>query len=215
MDARSDPTTVLFGRTRQAILSLMFMRPDESFYLREIVRRTGRGTGAVQRELAQLAQCGILRRHKERFYQANPESPVFEPLMQLVVRSAGLVDGLRDALAAVADRIAVAFIFGSFARGEQHEASDVDVMVIARDGQITLEQIVPLLRDQQATLGREISPFVLSVNVLRRKWLAGNHFVRRVLYSEKAFLIGGEDELGRLAEERLAESPHVHPGRNR
>jgi predicted nucleotidyltransferase len=215
MDARSDPTTVLFGRTRQAILSLMFMRPDESFYLREILRRTGRGTGAVQRELAQLTQCGILRKDRERFYQANPKSPVFEPLKQLVIRSAGLIDGLRDALAAVADRIAVAFIFGSFARGEQHEASDVDLMIITREGNVTINQIVPLLRNQQAALGREINPFILSARELHEKMLADNHFIRRVLAGSKTFLIGGDDELGRLAEERLAQAPQNQPRRNR
>jgi DNA-binding IclR family transcriptional regulator len=40
----------------------MFLRPDESFYLREVVRRTGCGTGSVQRGLKLLTNCGILRR---------------------------------------------------------------------------------------------------------------------------------------------------------
>jgi predicted nucleotidyltransferase len=169
----------------------------------------------VQRELAQLTQCGILRKDRQRFYQANSKSPVFEPLKQLVIRSAGLIDGLRDALATIADRIAAAFVFGSFARGEQHEASDVDLMVIARDGNVTIDQIVPLLRNEQAALGREINPFVLSASELSEKWLAGNHFIRRVLAGQKAFLIGGDDELGRLAEDRLAQAPHTQPRRNR
>src|SRR5207245_11164171 len=92
--------------------------------------------------------------------QVNPDSPVFEPLMQLVVRTAGLADRLRNALDRVAADVAVAFLFGSFARGEHRRASDVDVMVVTRDERLTLEQVASLLRDEQASLGREINPFV-------------------------------------------------------
>src|SRR5882762_7389687 len=107
-----DIGTVLFGSTRRAILAMMFLRPGESFYLREIVRRSGRGTGAVQRELKLLSECGILRRDRQRFYQANVDSPIYEPLKQLVIRTIGLGDRLRTALRGAAGEVAVAFIFG-------------------------------------------------------------------------------------------------------
>ncbi|HSZ58989.1 MAG TPA: nucleotidyltransferase domain-containing protein [Tepidisphaeraceae bacterium] len=206
MVAPNDPGAVLFGRTRQAVLSLLFTRPDESFYLREIVRRTGGGTGAVQRELAQLVACGILRKEKDRFFQANPQSSLFEPLKQLVVRTVGLADRLRDALIEARDQIAVAFIFGSFVRGEQRRESDIDVMVIATDPKLTLERVSSLLRPQEAPLGREINPFVLPLRELRQKWESGNHFVRRVLGGDKILLMGSENELKRVAEARLAKS---------
>ena len=73
--------TALFGKTRQAVLALLFGHPDESFYVREIVRLVDAGHGAVQRELRQLAACGIIRRSvqgRQVYYQANAESPVFE-----------------------------------------------------------------------------------------------------------------------------------------
>src|SRR5882724_1998814 len=141
MVALMDPGTILFGSTRQSILAMMFLRPGESFYLREIVRRSGRGTGSVQRELRLLTDCGILRRDRQRFYQANPDSPIYEPLKQIVIRTIGLGDRLRAALSGVAGEVVVAFIFGSFSRGEQHETSDVDVLVIARDDRLSIEQV--------------------------------------------------------------------------
>jgi hypothetical protein len=52
--------SVLFGKVQQAVLSLLFGRPDESFYVREIVRATRVGQGAVQRELQRLAEAGSL-----------------------------------------------------------------------------------------------------------------------------------------------------------
>ena len=80
---------------------------------------------------------------------------------------------------------------------------------------MTLEPIVSLFRQQQASLGREVNPFVVPARELRRKWLAGNHFTRRVLAGEKLFLIGGEDELRGLAEERVAQEPQAQRRRNR
>jgi len=205
MVAPSDPGNILFGRTRQAILALTFLRPDESFYLREIVRRTGCGAGAVQRELRLLTESGILRRDRNRFFQANPQSPVFEPLKQIVIRTVGLGERLRAALSDVEDRIATAFIFGSFARGEQHETSDVDLMVVSKDYRLSLDEITSVLRHEQAEIGREINPFVLTAVEWQNKWRSGNPFVRRVAGAEKVFLIGDADELKRLGEERMAQ----------
>jgi hypothetical protein len=40
-------SSILFGKTRRAILSLLYGHPDESYYLRQIVRTTGFGLGPV------------------------------------------------------------------------------------------------------------------------------------------------------------------------
>ena len=209
------PADVLFGQTRQDILSLLFIHPDKAFYLREIVRLTGRGTGPIQRDLARLTSSGIVRKEGDRFYRANPDSLVFEPLKQIVIRTMGLADVLRDALGDLKSHIAVPFIFGSFARGEHREASDVDVMIICREDYLTLDRVVARLHDFQTNLGREINPFVLSTTELAAKWLAKNHFIRRVLTGEKEFLIGDEDELKRMAEKRVAQKPSDQPAGNR
>ncbi|HEY7120101.1 MAG TPA: nucleotidyltransferase domain-containing protein [Tepidisphaeraceae bacterium] len=210
-----DPADVLFGGTRQAILALLFTRPDESFYLREIARRTGRGVGPVQRELAQLTACGILRRQKERFFGANPDSPIFEPLRQIVVRTVGLAGGLRDAMRPLAEQIAVAFMFGSFARGGHGESSDVDILVVTRDDRTTLKDVTVVLWCEQDRLGREVNPFVISAREFRAKWRAKNHFIHRVVEGEKIFLIGDEHDLDRLAEERLVKAAPDQPTGNR
>ena len=47
----------LFGKTRRAVLALLYSHPDESFYLRQIARVTGAGMGSLQRELKQLSEA--------------------------------------------------------------------------------------------------------------------------------------------------------------
>jgi predicted nucleotidyltransferase len=48
----------------------------------------------------------------------------------LVLKTAGIVDMVGEALAPLADSIRAAFVFGSAARGEQRSDSDVDVLVV-------------------------------------------------------------------------------------
>jgi DNA-binding transcriptional ArsR family regulator len=101
-------SSTLFGKTRRAVLSLLFTHIDESFYLREISRTTGAGIGAVQREIEQLYRSGIIRRAgrgRSIYYQANPDCPVFDELKSLVVKTAGVGDVLRAAFTPLADHI--------------------------------------------------------------------------------------------------------------
>jgi len=147
---------------------------------------------------------------------ANKEyRPEIEPLKQIVVRTMGVGDVLRGRLSAISDRIVVAFVFGSFARGEQGEGSDVDVLVVSKDRKLGLVEATDLLSGAQERLGREVNPFVLNAAEFRRKMREGNHFIRRVVAGEKVFLIGGGDELERLAEERVVEAAQQQRGRNR
>jgi hypothetical protein len=51
---------VLFGKSRRALLSLLFRHPDESYYLRQLARMTGLGIGALHRELKALSKASIV-----------------------------------------------------------------------------------------------------------------------------------------------------------
>jgi len=183
---------------------LLFGHAEEMFYVREIARACGRGMGAVQRELAQLAAAGVLRRSirgNQVYYQANPECPVFEELRGLVIKTVGVADVLRAALAPLADRIVVAFLFGSVARAEPRCESHVDLAVI---GEVGFSELVDALAAAQQNLGREVNPVVYSPGEYRSKLAAEHHFVSSLLKEEKVFLIGGEGELAGLATKRLA-----------
>jgi predicted nucleotidyltransferase len=196
--------SVLFAKNRRAILGLLFRRPTESFYVREIARACGSGMGAIQRELAQLTAAGILQRRvrgHQVHYQANAACPVFEELKRLVIKTAGVADVLQGALAPLADRITVAFVFGSMARADAGPESDVDVAII---GKVSFTQVVDALAAAQENLGREVNPVVYGPGEWRSKLAKGHHFVERLLEEEKIFLIGGESELAGLATKRLA-----------
>jgi len=197
--------SALFSKNRRAVLALLFGHPDQAYYLRQIVRACGGGVGAVQRELGQLATAGIIRRTvrgNQVYFQADETCPIFEELKGLVVKTAGVADVLRFALAPLADRIAVAFLFGSLARAEQRRGSDVDLVVV---GDVCFSEVVGATAKTQEQLAREVNPVVYAPEEFRSKALAGQHFLSRVLEGDKIFLFGDEDELARLAPKRLAD----------
>jgi predicted nucleotidyltransferase len=199
---------VLFGKTRRSVLGLLFTRPDESFYLRQISRLAGVGIGPVQREMAQLSTAGLVAREqkgRQVFYSANRSSPVFPELQGLVVKTAGLADLLREAIEPLRPRIHVALLFGSFAKGEQTVESDVDLMII---GEASFRELAQALDAAQRRLGREINPTVYPRREFQRKLKAGHHFLSQVLAGPKVFLIGDEDELAGMAGQRVAPGAH-------
>ncbi len=192
-------TETLLGKTRRTILSVLYGHADETFYLRQLVRVAGSGTGAVQRELKALVEAGIITRiekGRQVYYQANAQCAVYPELKSLIMKTAGMGDALKTAMLPLAERILTAFVYGSVARGNETKESDVDLFVV---GDVTLAEIVKALAPAQLTLNREINPTVYPVKEFKAKRKAGHHFITSILEVEKVFLIGDERDLARLA----------------
>jgi uncharacterized protein len=193
--ARSSMASALFGKTRLAVLSLLYGRPDRAFYVREVVRAAGSGQGAVQRELVQLAEAGLIERvdrDRQVYYQANRSNPIFEELRALVVKTAGLADVLREALSPMSARIDWAFIYGSQASGESTAASDIDLLVVGETDEIELLKAVSAA---EARLEREVNYSLMSPDEFRRRAAEPGAFLQRVLTGPKIDVIGGETDV--------------------
>jgi len=199
-----DISTLLFGKARRAILSLLYGHPEESYYLRQIVGITGFGLGTVQREVRLLTEAGIVTRRRsghQVYFQANTASPVYKDLKSLITKTVGIGDTLRTALSSLNDRIRIALIYGSVARGEENQRSDIDLMVV---GDVAFADVVKALRSAQETLGREVNPTVYPLEEFRSRVAEGHYFIQNVLNGPKIFVIGDEHELKQLAGEGMA-----------
>lgn len=189
----------LFGKTRQALLALLYGLADTSFYTKQVLDAVNTGRGTVQRELKNLTDTGIIIREvqgRQVYYRANEKCPIFNELKSIVRKTFGVADVLRQSLAAKADKVRLAFIFGSVARNADDQGSDIDVIVV---GKISFGDVVSLLFHAEEKLGREVNPVVYPVAEFRKKVKEDHHFVKTVLEDEKIFLIGDEKELRRLA----------------
>jgi len=184
----------LFGKTRRTVLALFFSHPEDSFYLRQVIRMTGAGQGAVQRELKQLAEAGVIERlqqGRQVYFKANRSCPIFSELKGLILKTAGLVEVLRSALIPLADRIEQAFIFGSQARGEARAASDVDFFLVGDIDELTLHKSIS---QAEGLLNRSVNYTLMSSSEYKRRRQEKGGFFSRILNGEKLFVIGGPNE---------------------
>jgi predicted nucleotidyltransferase len=196
--------SALFSKSGRAVLALLFGHAEESFYFRQIAQLTTFAPGTIQREVRRLTDAGIITRRvhgRQVYFQANAACPVYKELKSILVKTAGVADVLRAALAPLADRIRVAFIFGSIATGKEKRGSDVDVMIV---GDVSFADVVAALGPAQNTLHREINPTVYPPDEFISKLSEGHHFIKALVGEKKIFLIGDENEFARLVKKRLA-----------
>jgi len=185
----------LFGKTRRAILSLLFTHAEESFYVRRIAELTGAALGAVPRELGSLTEAGIILRRvdgRQVYYRANRECPIFSELRSIIVKTAGVADALASALLPLAEDITIAFIYGSYARGAETASSDVDVFVV---GDVDDTAVHVAFREAERQVGRAVNYSLFGSREFARRRTEKDGFIARVLKGPRIVLLGELDEV--------------------
>jgi predicted nucleotidyltransferase len=197
-----DPIELMFNKYRRQLLATLLLRPDERFHVRELSRMTGIPAGSIHRELKAMGEAGLLLRQRvgnQVFYQANPECTIYNELAAIFRKTIGLASLLREALSALSSKIDVAFIFGSMASGKQKSTSDLDICVL---GDMTMLEILKAMSSVQETLRREINPVVMTAGEFAEQLAKQDRFVLRVSNEPKIFVLGDQDEFGKLIEDR-------------
>ena len=186
----------LFTPVQQRVLGLLFGQPERRFQSGEIIRLAGSGTGAVHRQLQRLAAAGLVtavRDGNQKHYQAQEDSPIFSELHGLVVKTVGIVEPLREALAPLVDRIQAAFVYGSVAKGIDRAASDLDLLVLS--DRLAYPDVYESLQAAEKFLARPINPTVMRRAEWHKKRAQRDSFVQRIAAQPKLFVIGNEDAL--------------------
>jgi len=203
--SHEDIGLVLFGKAKRAILSRLLGNPDRRFYVRELARAAGLTPSTLTRDLSGLARAGVIKRSEEGrqvYYQANSSSPVFSELRGLVAKTFGIADVLRKTLEPVANRVQVAAIYGSVAKGEHGPGSDVDLLIV---GDVTSSEIADDLLSAEESIGRSIGPTIYPPPEFRVQAKV-SPFLKAILQQPMIFLIGDKSEL-----KRIRESQASHP----
>jgi uncharacterized protein len=196
-----DPLKALVtSEARARVLSSLFAERGRAFFQRELSRATQLPITAVQRELRRLVASGLVHREVvggRGRYSADASSAVYAELSSIVRKLRGPQTVIRDALA-VRPRIQVAFVFGSFARGESTASSDIDLMIL---GQEPARAVRTALARAERDLGRTVNEHVLSTKEWTSRLQARDPFLENVQRARKLWVIGEEDAL------RALESP--------
>lgn len=197
--ARKGLGSALFSQVQLRVLGLLFGQPDRAFHTSELVRLVGSGTGAVQRELAKLAGAGIATvtmSANRKLYRANRQSPIFHELHGLILKTAGLLEPIRQVLERYRAKIEIAFVYGSVASGDDTAKSDIDLMVIGKN--LAYGELYAALQQAEQTLLRPVNPTLMTRQEWKQKLADQRSFVRKVVQQPKLFVFGTDDELKRI-----------------
>lgn len=195
---RSPILDALFGKTKQQILAAILLQPARAWYLLELAQHLRLRPSSLQRELKRLTEAGLLKRRQDGrrvYFQADTTCPLFLELSQILIKTVGIVDALKQALEPLRREIDIAFIYGSIASSSERSSSDIDLLTI---GSAPLSRVAPLLRDLERKMGRSINPSVYAQEEFRKRVRRENHFLTSLLREQPLFIMGGPDELAKL-----------------
>ncbi len=185
----------IFGsRVRTKILGWFFMHTDEKFFVRQLSNILNEDSTNLSRELTSLEKAGILSSSKEgnlKYFRVNPMCPFLDELKGLVMKTVGVVGSLKSVLEELPD-IKYAFVYGSYARGQENSDSDVDVVVI---GNTDLNVLDRAMDEIEKRVGRPVNYAIYDYGEFSSKKKAKDGFITDVLRDRKIMLVGDEREL--------------------
>ena len=181
------------SKTKRNLLKLFLTNPDKSFYTREIAKITGEPLSAVRRELGYLEKAGLLKSHEEgnlKYYEVVKEFPFYPELKKIIYSTIALGDYLRDKFKD-SEAIELAFIYGSVARNEETEKSDIDLFIL---GEIEESEVHELISNIEKEIGREINYTLMTKKEFTGRKGRGEPFLKRIMAEEKLVLKGNPND---------------------
>jgi predicted nucleotidyltransferase len=182
------------SKLREELLALYFTNPKKKYYLRELERILGFSVGNIRRELIKLESMGLfLSENKGNlvYYYLNQSFSLFKELKSIIFKTSGISKMLQNVLGKFND-IHQAFIYGSFAREEEREDSDIDLLII---GNVDEDKLIEVVNQLERKLQREINYAIYEKKDFKKKKEEGNPFILDIIKEKKIFLIGDKDEL--------------------
>jgi len=185
----------VFGsRIRARVLAWFYMHHDESFFVRQLATILKEDSTNLSRELSNLEKAGILsstRQGNLKYFQANKNCSFFNELRGLILKTIGVIGELKSSLEKLPD-VEYAFVYGSYAKGEEKADSDVDLIII---GDVDLDRFDSLISNLEKRFGRTINYVTYDYKEFLSKKRARDGFIMDVLKDKKIMLVGDEREL--------------------
>lgn len=174
------------------LLLYFALHGDEPRHVRDLQRRSGLSMSSLHRDLERLEARGLVERMEEGSrvrYRAVEGHTGWKALRALIREFAHPAEVVEEALAGV-EGIEAAFVYGSFARGDARDDSDVDVLVV---GDVDAQsRIGRQAAEASLLLGRPVEIRAYTREKLERQIAAGSAVLRRILAGPKRWIIGDE-----------------------
>ena len=188
---------LLISKVRVKILELFLSNPDQSYHVREIVRRVSEEINAVRRELARLEKINFLVsewRANRRLYSAKKDFLFYPELLSIINKTSGLGGAILENKNKLG-KVKYAMLSGSFVRGKPFNQIDVDLIVV---GTIVLPELGTLVRAEETRRDREINFTPMTEEEFNFRKHRRDPFLMNILSKPRVMLIGDEEEMVKL-----------------
>jgi predicted nucleotidyltransferase len=178
----------LRSELRRKVLTFFYVSRKARVYVRQLAAALDADSTNLSRELKRLEKEGLLRSETEGrqvYYRVDSSYPYLKPFFALLRGSIGIEPTLKSALESVPG-IESAWLTGSFAKGEQDAASDIDLLVVGQPDQARLAESA---RKAEKALRREINYTVFTPRELKRRLKFGDALLANVWNGSRVELI--------------------------
>ena len=187
---------LMTSKARVKMVELFLFYAEKQFYLREIARLANLNTKAVRRELENLLSLNLIKMYRKgslTFYEINKQSPLYEPLKVIFMRTESLGAHLNRAMKN--KKLKYALIYGSFASGKETEKSDLDLLVI---GNVKQADIIDVISDFERKTLREINYILWSESEFEKRIGEKHHLLNDIIKKPIIMIVGDEDEFRKV-----------------
>jgi predicted nucleotidyltransferase len=178
----------LNSKLRQNLLAYYFMDPSANHYVRELAVLLKVDPTNLSKELNRLEQMGLFMsrfRGNQKFFSLDRTYPLFREIRSIVLKTSGVVPRLRRSLSEVPG-IKEAYLYGSYAKGEQDNKSDIDVLIIGTPDQTKLESA---MRKLERMFSREIHFILMDEPEFNAKLERTDPFFEDIWHGKKINLL--------------------------
>ena len=184
------------SRLRNKILLHFYTNPNYELYLREISVVLEEDPGNLSKEMSKLEKEGIFLsrlRGKQKYFSLNKYYPLYDELKSIIFKTIG-IQGSIQKIINEAYGVVTAFIYGSYASGEESSASDVDLCLIIDDNIFDEDKFISKISDLEKSISREVNYIYYSKDEWKDKIIQKDSFIESIKKDQKIILKG--DDLG-------------------
>lgn len=147
---------LFISQTRTKLIKILFSRPQEIYYVRQLVRLTKEEINSVRRELKNLETAHLIQkeaRGNRLYYCANSDSSLFYDLVLISNQLSFLAGKLSSKT-----KVKMLIYSFAFATHQDSQPDQVDLIII---GSVSVKVIEPLIKAEEKTRGREINYMIM------------------------------------------------------
>ena len=187
------------SESRVKILELLLLNPTREFHLREISRQIHVSAPYVKREATNLMELGLVLKRSQgnlTLFRLNRDSVIAEDLKRIFFKTESFGRFIRDNLEEVGN-IKFALIYGSFAKGEEVERSDIDLLIV---GDVNERRMLDIMEKIEERTGREVNYIAWTENEFENKVKEGIPLLKEIFNTPVIMIVGDADEFRKAFE---------------